>query len=280
MSQLLARPQAPWALRLLPPFPAVAQRVLTLVSHEDVAVRELGDLVKMDASFSAELLRFANSALFGVRHQVKSATQAIVLLGLDRVKTMATLVAVNRMVRSAVRVEALRKIWIHSLVTALIAEEAARVSGVPADIAYTAGLLHNLGTLGLMSAYPEEYSRMLAVTQDFGFDLLQTERDLFDIDHCLAGCYLAQDWNFPDELAAAIAVHHEDPVAGEASLDNVVKVSWRLADALGYLAFPPDKPWSYAELVAFLPNASLFARGKPPEEFKAVIAQRLAAAPI
>ena len=280
MSQLLARPQAPWALRLLPPFPAIAQRVLTLVSQEDVGVRELGDLVKMDPSFSAELLRFANSALFGVRHQVKGATQAIVLLGLERVKTMATLVAVNRMVRSAVRVEALRKIWIHSLVTALIAEEAARVSGVPADIAYTAGLLHNLGTLGLMSAYPEEYSRMLAVTQDFGFDLLQTERDLFDIDHCLAGCYLAQDWNFPDELAAAIAVHHEDPVAGEASLDNVVKVSWRLADALGYLAFPPDKPWSYAELVAFLPNASSFARGKPLEEFKAAIAQRLSAAPI
>jgi putative nucleotidyltransferase with HDIG domain len=280
MPQLLAHPQAPWALRLLPPFPAVAQRVLALVSNENVQVQELGDLVKMDPSFSAELLRFANSALFGTRREIKSTSQAIVMLGLDRVKTMATLVAVNRMVRSSLRMEALRKIWIHSLVTALIAEEAARVSGVPADAAYTAGLLHNLGTLGLMSAYPEEYSRMLAVTQDFGFDLLQTERDLFDIDHCLAGCYLAQDWNFPDELAAAIAVHHEDPVAGEASLDNVVKVSWRLSDALGFLAFPPDKRWSYAELVAFLPKASSFARGKSLVEFKAMIEKRLAAAPI
>ena len=121
MSELLARPQAPWALRLLPPFPAIAQRVLALVSHEDVAIRELGDLVKMDPSFSAELLRFANSALFGVSHEVKSVSQAIVLLGLDRVKTMATLVAVNRMIRSSVRVAALRKVWVHSLVTALIA---------------------------------------------------------------------------------------------------------------------------------------------------------------
>jgi putative nucleotidyltransferase with HDIG domain len=280
MSLLLARPQAPWALRLLPPFPAIAQRVLALVSHEDVAVRELGDLVKMDPSFSAELLRFANSALFGIRHEVRSVSQSIVLLGLDRVKTMATLVAVNRMIRSSVRIEALRKVWIHSLATALIAEETARVSGVPADTAYTAGLLHNLGTLGLMSAYPEEYSRMLEVTQDFGFDQLQTERDLFDIDHCLAGCYLAQDWDFPDELAAAIAVHHEDPVAGEASLDNVVKVSWRLSDALGYVAFPPDQSWTYSELMAFLPNGSSFGRGKSPAEFKAAIDKRLAAAPI
>lgn len=280
MSELLARPQAPWALRLLPPFPAIAQRVLALVSHEDVAIRELGDLVKMDPSFSAELLRFANSALFGVSHEVKSVSQAIVLLGLDRVKTMATLVAVNRMIRSSVRVAALRKVWVHSLVTALIAEEAARVSGLAGDAAYTAGLLHNLGTLGLMSAYPEEYSRMLDVTQEFGFDLLQTERDLFDIDHSLAGCYLAQDWDFPDELAAAIAVHHEDPVPQEVSLDNVVKVSWRLSDVLGYVAFPPDKAWSYGELIAFLPNASSFARGKSPEGFKAAIAKRLADAPI
>ncbi|HUE22391.1 MAG TPA: HDOD domain-containing protein [Bryobacteraceae bacterium] len=280
MPLILARPQAPWALRLLPPFPAVAQRVLALVNQENVAIKDLGDLVKMDPSFSAELLRFANSALFGVRHEVKSVSQAIVLLGLDRVKTMATLVAVNRMIRSSVRVGALRKVWIHSLVTALIAEEAARVTGLAADTAYTAGLLHNLGTLGLMSAYPEEYSRMLEVTQEFGFDLLQTELDLFDIDHCLAGCYLAQDWDFPDELAAAIAVHHEDPVPQEISLDNVVKVSWRLSDALGYVAFPPDKAWSYRELVAFLPNATSFAHGKSPEEFKAAIDARLSAAPV
>ena len=46
------------------------------------------------------------------------------------------------------------------------------------------GLLHNLGTLGLMSAYPDEYPRMLEVSNDFGFDLLNTERDLFEIDYC------------------------------------------------------------------------------------------------
>lgn len=280
MSPILSRPQAPWALRLLPPFPAIAQRVLSLVNQEGVAVQQVGELVKMDPSFSAELLRFANSALFNVRHEVKSVSQAIILLGLDRVKTMATMVAVNRMVRASVRHGALRKVWVHSLATALIAEEVARTSGVAADVAYTAGLLHNLGTLGLMSAYPEEYSRMLEVTQDFGFDLLQTERDLFDINHCLAGCYLAQDWNFPDELAAAIAVHHEEPVPQEASLDNVVKISWRLSDVLGYVAFSPDKEWSYADLVALLPNASSFARGKSLAEFKAVIDNRLAAAPM
>jgi len=251
-----------------------------MVNQEDLAIGDLGSLVQMDPSFSAELLRFANSALLGARHEVKSVSHAIVMLGLERVKALATLVAVNRLVRASVRIEALRKVWMHSLVTAIIAEEAARVSGIAADSAYTTGLLHNLGTLGLMSAYPEEYSRMLSVTTEFKFDLLQTERDLFDIDHCLAGCYLAQDWDFPDELAAAIAVHHEDPVAGQASLDNVVKVSWRLADVLGYVAFPPQRDWTYDELVALLPNAKSFAGGKKPEAFKAALDERLSAAPV
>ncbi len=280
MSDVLARPRAPWALRLVPPFPAVAHRVLSLVSQEDVSIHQLGKLVKMDASFAAELLRFANSALFGSRREVKSLPQAIIVVGLDRVKTMATFVAVNRMVRSSVRLEALRKVWMHSLATALIAEEAGRILHLDGESAYTVGLLHNLGTLGMMSAYPDEYSRMLEVSNDFGFDLLETERDLFEIDHCAAGAYLAQDWDFPDELAAAIATHHDEPVPGECSLYNVIKASWRLADTLGYAAFSPDRLWSYEDLLGFFPNAGASWLGESADAAKAEIDGRLAAAPI
>ena len=278
MTETFARPQAPWALRLVPPFPAVAHRVLALVGQEDIPIRELGKVVQMDPSFSAELLRFANSALFGVRREVKSLPQAIAMVGIDRLRTIATFIAMNRMVSPALRMEALRKVWIHSLVTAIIAEEASRVSGIARDSAYTAGLLHNLGTLGMMCAFPAEYSRMLEVSNDFGFDLLQTERDLFEIDHCAAGAYLAQDWDFPDELAAALAVHHDEPVGGEQSLDNLIKVSWRLADTLGYAAFSPDKAWPYEELIALVPHAESAWFGESPEAARALIDTRLLAA--
>jgi len=280
MTETFARPQAPWALRLLPPFPAIAHRILALASQEDVSTRQVGELIKMDPSFSAELLRFANSALFGARREVTSLSQAIILLGMDRVKSMATFVALHNMVRSSVRIQALRKVWIHSLVTAFIAEEAARVARIGRDSAYTTGLLHNLGTLGLMSAYPDEYTRMLEVSNDFGFDLLQTERDLFEIDHCAAGAYLAQDWNFPDELAAAIATHHDEPLVGEACLDTIIQVSWRLTDTLGYAAFSPDRAWAYEELIAFLPNAESSWVGASAEGAKAQIETLLAAAPL
>jgi len=280
MTETLARPQAPWALRLLPPFPAVATRIMALAAREDTDLNELGGVVKMDPSFSAELLRVANSALFGVRREVTSVAHAIAVVGTDRLKSMATLVAVNRMIRASVRIQALRKVWMHSLVTAAISEEAARVAGMDRENAYTAGLLHNLGTLGLMSAYPDEYSRMLEVSDDYGFDLLQTERDLFEIDHCAAGAYLAQDWDFPDELAAVIATHHDDLVPGEVSIYNLVKASWRLADVLGYAAFSPEKEWQWAELISYLPNATSSWLGESPEAAQEEISKRLATAPL
>jgi len=280
MTETLARPQAPWALRLLPPFPAVATRIMALAASEDTDLNELGKVVKTDPSFSAELLRVANSALFGVRREVTSVAHAISIVGTDRVKSMATLVAVNRMIRASVRIQALRKVWMHSLVTAAIAEEAARVAGMDRENAYTAGLLHNLGTLGMMSAYPDEYSRMLEVSDDYGFDLLQTERDLFEIDHCAAGAYLAQDWDFPEELAAVIATHHDDLVPGEISIYNLVKASWRLADVLGYAAFSPEKQWQWEELIAYFPNVRSSWLGESLEASQEELANRLASAPL
>jgi len=280
MSETLVRPQAPWALRPLPPFPAVAQRIMALAKKEDPSVRELGDLVKMDPSFSGELLRLANSALFGVPREVTSLARAIMIVGTDRIKTMAATVAVNRMVRASMRIGVLRKVWVHSLVTAIVAEEAARTVRLDRDAGYTAGLMHNLGTLGLMAAYPEEYSRMLEDSGRFGFDLLQTERDLFEIDHCAAGAYLAQDWDFPDELAAVIATHHENPVPGETSQYNLIKVCWRISDLLGYGAFPPEKPWTWDELTGVLPHAGSSWLGESREAVKAKVAKRLADAPM
>ena len=116
-------------------------------------------------------------------------------------------------------------------------------------------MLHNQGSLGLMSAYQEEYTRMLEVSVECGFDLIETERDLFEIDHCAAGALLAEEWNFPDVIVKAIATHHQEP-SQASSLASLVRVGWRLADVLGFAVFPPDKPWTYEELLAFIPGGS------------------------
>jgi len=279
MAETAARTQPPLALRRLPPFPAIAHRILALANRDDVNVRELGELVKMDPSFSAELLRFANSALFGSRREVTSLAHAIMVVGTDRIRTVATMVAVNRMVRASVNMAALRKVWIHSLVTAVVAEQAARACRLDPDDAYTAGLLHDLGMLGLMSVYSEQYSQMLGAGGGEVLDLMDAERHRFEIDHCAAGAHLAQSWDFPDKLAAVIATHHDEPVAAEVSLDNVIRVSWRLSDALGYAAIAPAKLASWEELVSMLPlDGSSWLLEQ--QAAAAEVSKRLASAPL
>ena len=100
MTSYIDRPQAPWALSLVPPFPAITHRILALANQEHVGAYEVGAVIKLAPSFSAEMLSFANSALFGARCRITSLTQAVALLGMNRVKSMATFVAVNNMVRS------------------------------------------------------------------------------------------------------------------------------------------------------------------------------------
>lgn len=252
MAEVLAKPARPWALRLVPPFPAIASRVLALVENEAVAAKQIGEIIKLDPSFTAQILQVANSPLFGVVREIATVRHAVSLLGLNRVKGMATMIALHSMVKPTMRVEVLRRLWVHSLVTAILTDQCARAAAAKVDGAYTAGLLHNLGTLGLMSAYPEEYARMLAVAGEGGYDLLRTERDLFEIDHCAAGALLAEEWNFPDAIIEAIAVHHHAPQRS-ASLSGLVQVSWRLADALGYPSVPEATPPSYDELIAMIP---------------------------
>ncbi|MBV8729607.1 MAG: HDOD domain-containing protein [Acidobacteriia bacterium] len=252
MPTLLAKADRPWALRLLPPFPAVANRILSLADSDDVTVGKISETIALDPTFTAEILRVANSAYFGATREIATIQNAVSLLGLNRVKTMATVIAVNSMVKRAMGMEILRKFWVHSLVTAILTEESARVVNPSLEGAHTAGLLHNLGTLGLMSAYPEEYARMLEVSEEYGFDLIQTERDLFEIDHSSAGAVLADEWNFPEPIVVAIARHHDEPPRHATTLYSLVQVCWRLADTLGFEAFPMDRPWTYEELIARL----------------------------
>jgi hypothetical protein len=89
---------------------------------------------------------------------------------------------------------------------------------------------------------------------------------------------LAQDWNYPDEFAAAIATHHDEPVPGEIGLENLIKVSWRLADALGYAAFSPNKPWTWEELIPFFPDAESSWLGESPEVAKTKLSSLLSSA--
>ena len=242
-----------WALRELPPFPAIATKLLRLFASDDVEIRDVVSLIRADAAFSSELLRVANSPIYGLRSQVSSVQHAVVILGFDRLRSFAMTISMKNFLRTAMRIDVLRRVWRHSLACALVAEELAPLfwkngDRTSRDRAYTAGLLHDVGRLALLVKYPQEYANMLAVVSENPYDMLDTERQLFDIDHCEAGDYLAKAWTFPSEIAEASARHHELPVKGEGDLLNLVRSAVLLTDWLGFDVTPPMPVRTITEL--------------------------------
>ncbi|MBM3749275.1 MAG: HDOD domain-containing protein [Acidobacteria bacterium] len=248
--------EKPWALRDLPPFPAIATRVLQLLAREDVPLQQVVDLIRADAAFSAGILRTANSALFGLSARVETVKHAVMIMGVDRVRALTLTVALGSYMRAALRIEALRRCWRHSLACALASEELARICSQPGDRAFTAGLLHDIGRLGLLVAYPVQYANVVLVSEENAFDLLQTERDLFDIDHCNAGRWLMREWKLPEEYHEVAALHHHDLLPTQFGLLEVVSLGCCLADTLGYEVIKPKHCWTLDEVRAALPEAA------------------------
>ncbi len=265
----------PWALENLPPFPAVATQLLQVVSREDVNLNEVGRLISSEPVFAADVLQIANSPVYGLRSQVKSITHAIVVLGLERVKGISLTRAFGRHLRTTFKVEALHRCWQNSLAGALLSERLGYPCGIEPGLAYTAGLLRDIGRLALLAKYPEEFANMLAVTQTNGFDLMSTERELFDVDHCQAGCWLTERMELPAELREVVAHHHEEPDGGRFGLVQLVHVADTMADALGFgVLVLPELP-SFTDAVAQLPASARSRIPNNPEELTAEIAERL-----
>ena len=182
-------------LARIPAFPPIVLRLLDVLSSDDVEIRELVSLVSSDPAFSAQILQVANSPLFGFRSQIDSVQSALVVLGLRRVRALTMTVATANHMKAVLKIEELSRCWRHMLACALLTEELARSCGKFEERAYTAGLLHDVGRLGLLLAHPAEYAELLRNATRNALELLDCEKQMLGMDHCEAGRLLAAQWN-------------------------------------------------------------------------------------
>jgi HD-like signal output (HDOD) protein len=241
-------------LLTLPAFPTVSAKALQLLSGSDTRLLELYQLICSDPSFSSEVLRVANSPLYPLPSAISNVTQAAMLLGFERLKSVAVTIGIRSYLKDVLTVPALRACWRHSLACALIAEEAAGATSMRNDDAYTAGILHDLGRLALAAIRPKAYAELLQSIGDQPRDIIECERDLFGLDHCEAGRSLVSAWRLPEELVAVTSHHHDDvKKRNEFDMVSVVHYSCRFADVLGFHAVRPAHLGSYDELLQELP---------------------------
>jgi HD-like signal output (HDOD) protein len=272
--KLSAKPDS-WALADLPPFPAVAVQLMRLFSKPDADIVEIGRIVAHDQVFASRVLQMANSPLFAVRSEVRSISHAIILLGMNRVRAITMTRALGDFVWPALKFRALQVCWKNSLAGAILSEKLANACKMDPDFAYVAGLMRDIGRLGLLVKYPEPYANLLAVSEENCYDLLATEYELFDVDHCQAGAWITEDLHFLAELREVIAWHHETLDPKSFRMVHLVHIADLMADALGFSVVSPIHPQTYEEVLGLLPEAARARFVEDPEILAADIDSRI-----
>lgn len=245
----------PWAHLRLPPFPQVAIRVLQLANDENVQLHQLCDLISTDPAFASEVLTIANSILYAPRFPASSVLQAIAVLGANHLQGMCLTVGVRAYLGKTLNLPAMRHLWRHNLACAMIAQELASKGFLDKDVAYTSGILHDIGRFALAVIQPKEYAALLETHRGSAGSILDGEQELFGWDHCEAGQKLIASWKLPSDFTAIVCEHHQPRQQdGAWGMTELIKVSCRMADTVGFPAFPGCEVTPYPELLDELPD--------------------------
>ena len=224
----------------LPPLPTVITKLMQLMQRKDVGLKEISNTVGSDPAFSAEELRLANSAMIGAKAEVRSISQALALIGTDRVKGLALTVGMRGTMGKNANLPALRRCWRHTLATAILAEEIADKVYIDPSEAYAVGLLHDIGCIALIATFPEKYTAIFDSGPKTPAQLLTQEREAFGLDHREAGVELVRKWKLPPLFERVITYGQEESDAELRIFDcpALIDLASGLAHAIG-LGFLP-----------------------------------------
>ncbi|MCY0915558.1 HDOD domain-containing protein [Massilia antarctica] len=220
-------------IRDLPSLSTVVVELLSTMEQEDIDVHVLGGKIALDQSLTAKTLRLANSSFYGMSSKVTTIHQAISVLGFHSIRTLVTACAVTgSFPASASGGVNFQAFWRHSVATAVCAKLLAVHLKLNPDTAFTAGLLHDIGTLVLATRFPAEYAAMLVHRKEHDCYILEAERTVIGIDHAMAGAALAAYWKFPAAMQEAVANHHHADGSGPPTLPLLINAANVFAHAL------------------------------------------------
>ncbi len=216
----------------LPPLPQVATQLLRLTADPDASAEDLRRVISTDQALTGQILKIANSAMFGMVREVTTLTQAIMTLGFSTIKSVVIASSAKNLYhRGTVGLQE-RLIWEHALVAAIASRAFAKTLRFPrVEEAFIGGLLHDIGKSVMGVKFPERYSALLRTVYNERGDGLALELDTFGFDHAMVGEALVQKWNLAPSLQQAARWHHDPIHAQEAHLPlaAIVALANRLA---------------------------------------------------
>jgi len=193
--------------------PSTTMQLMNLLDDDTVEASRVLEVIEQDPALTANLLKLANSAFYGLRRQVGSAREALVLLGNQTIVNLAFATSMGDVLRGPLAAYRLgrNELWHHALGTALAATHLSSLAGCQEtrERAFTAGLVHDIGKLLLNRPLKTELDQL---PPECSFTcLLEAESNILGYNHSEAGARLGEAWNFPPYLVNVIGNHHLDP---------------------------------------------------------------------
>ena len=255
-------------------------KVLELTRREDVGVQEIANLIMNDPALASKILKTVNSPFYGLTKQVSTVSNAIVILGLQAVKTLALgFSLLTNLQKGSDKAGGggggggdagfdYTLFWKRSIYSAVASRVLARkMSVIQQEEAFLAGLMANVGTLVLHRVIGEEFDPLFARAQGDYAALVALCQEKLEIDPPAVSALLAEKWQFPPLLARPIALHYscdeQDPLIKP--LVDVVSTGVLLAEV--FVAEDPARPIALA-------RKELAARfSLPPEEIEKLLVE-------
>ncbi len=217
------------------PSPTVV-RLLTLLNNDNADYDEVISTVGRDAVLSAKLLALCNSVSYGLAQPVASLEQGVLYLGFGEIHRLIMALSFG----SQVGVELpgydmdAGTLWRHSLTVGLLTPRVLAMSkrnSVDTSVAYTAGLLHDIGKLVIgQTLEAAQRTKIHKLVESREASLLDAEKTVIGCDHAEIGGCLLHHWRIPDVIVEAVANHHKPP----AGKNDLLSAAIHLADATAH----------------------------------------------
>jgi putative nucleotidyltransferase with HDIG domain len=199
------------AIRNLKPIPQIALKLLRMINEDLYEIDDFTEEIRKDQVISAKTLQLCNSAMFSNRKKIESLEHAVVMLGRHLLMKFVISASINGFFSQCGMGYSLCKggIFHHAVSTAVVAEKLASLTGkISPSLAYTAGLLHDIGKVALDQYIYADFPFFYRQLNDEKQNLIEVEKNVFGIDHTEVGGDLAHRWSLPESLVETIRYHH------------------------------------------------------------------------
>lgn len=199
------------SISTLPAFPATGNKVAQLLRKPDYSVAEIANVIKLDPSITANILKMANSVYFGTRQKISTINDAVVHLGQKNLLRAIQTAGVSKYYKKGAGgyYDKATDLWEHSVAVALMSQIISKkITGEEDTTLYTAALLHDVGKIIMGEFVRDSLVKISALVSTQRVSFVEAEQFVIGINHAELGGKIAAYWNFPVEIREAISFHH------------------------------------------------------------------------